>query len=177
MGSIMSQLKEIVFQTELKKEARKAQEAQEKEQGKDTAYVKQMTDVVGPIKFYNERVTFHGGHAQIVSKVTGTLYLTDSHVGFFYNPKDPYVAIPIKDILKIQIVGDNYTPSLERGIIVAALGGDTSSQSYRPHDNNLEITFHSGKVEKKIRFEFEAVTWAGSVDACQKFHEQLNSLL
>ena len=133
----------------------------------------------GYIVYSNNAVLFKGGHGGFVEKTSGGLNLSKTHIAFASASSNKFFAIPLKKLIDVQIVSDNYTPSLARGVFHAFT--DTAdvlqSQSYRPHNNNLQISFKSGKIKKQIQFEFEAMTWAGSVSSCQEFMSQLNALL
>ena len=63
---------------------------------------------------------------------------------------------------------------------MALLGGDGSdmaTQSFRPHKSVLQIVYDTGKREKELCFNFDAITWAGAVSECQSFFSRLNAML
>lgn len=124
-------------------------------------------------------VHFLGGHKSVPNPVEGWLGLTNKAV-VFKNAIGDSFEITFKTIKNIDIVDDKYTPSLTRGLVVLALGGDGSqfsSQSYRPHKSVLKITFEGKTRTKDLEFNFNALTWAGAVEECQQFYSQLNSML
>lgn len=121
-------------------------------------------------------VTFFGGHKSVSEPTNGWLAIVKDKI-VFKNANNENFEMKFDDIEDIEITDDSYTPSLARGLIMGALGGNTDSQSFRPHKSVLKIKYNTGKRKKNLSFNFNAITWAGSVDECQKFYAKLNALL
>jgi hypothetical protein len=121
-------------------------------------------------------VKFLGGHKLIPDPIAGNLLLSNDCV-IFQDNQSRIIEIKLENIKQIEIVDDKYTPSLKRGLIMGILGGDTESQSFRPHKCVLKINYQTEKRVKDLEFNFTAVTWAGAVEDCQQFYSKLNSLL
>lgn len=121
-------------------------------------------------------VRFLGGDKSIPDPTDGNLMLSTESI-LFKDNQSGIIEIPLEKIKQIEIVDDKYTPSLKRGLIMGILGGDTESQSFRPHKSVLKISYQTEKRIKDIEFNFSAITWAGSVEDCQQFYSKLNALL
>ena len=134
------------------------------------------TNINIPGALINKSVKFFGGHRLIPEPAEGCLAIVHNVLAF-YSSQDQGFEIPLEEIKKIEIVDDSYTPSLGRAALEGFLGGDTSSQSYRPHKCVLKVVYDAGKREKDLCFNFNAATWAGAVSECQTFYARLNSLL
>ena len=137
---------------------------------------KTMEEVNIPNASIKKPVNFLGGHKSVPKPVEGWLGLTAKAV-IFKNKLGNNFEIPLKAINKIEIVDDKYTPSLGRGLVMGALGGDTDSQSFRPHKSVLKITYKGETRVKDLEFNFNAITWAGAVQECQEFYSELNAVL
>ncbi len=137
---------------------------------------KTLEDVSIPNAVIKNSVTFFGGHKEVSDPTNGWLAIANKKV-IFKNANKEKFEIKFEDIENIEITDDSYTPSLARGLVMGFLGGDTDSQSFRPHKSVLKIVYDTGKRKKDLSFNFNAITWAGSVSECQKFYGKLNALL
>jgi len=137
---------------------------------------KAMREVNIPSSIMKKSVRFLGGHKDVPEPVYGWLGLLKDKI-IFKNELASFFEIGFKEIKNIQIVDDNYTPSLARGVVTTLLGGDTNSQSFRPHKTVLQVTYDTGKRNKELCFEFNSITWAGAVQECQQFYSKMNAML
>jgi hypothetical protein len=143
-------------------------------QSKDVA--KTLEEVNIPNASIKKPVRFLGGHKSAPKPVEGWLGLTPKAV-VFKNGLGNNFEIPLKTIERIEIVDDKYTPGVGRALVMGALGGNTESQSFRPHKSALKITYKGETRTKDLEFNFNAITWAGAVEECQEFYSELNAML
>ncbi len=129
-----------------------------------------------PDAILKKQVRFLGGHKSAPDPVGGWLGLLRNKI-VFKNALGVEFEIPFNKIKDIRIVDDKYTPSLGRTFVVGAVGGNTDSQSFRPHKSVLQVVYNTGKRNKELEFNFIAVTWAGAVDECQRFYSKFNAIL